>query len=950
MSWHGIGLISDSWTPLANMSQIYGPPLQTIEPSAAWTGTAGSGFASTPTDPARTTAKPAVRLLVPPFQYFTDTLDVGVIAMANDGGTLRPNFGIDNVRFLFEGNEATVTQPGFHTIQTQRGPRSYFGWWVRLKKPANTSGQAHLYIEATARDSSMQKRVIGPYLFSPNNVLYTHSVEVAPSLSQIPGQRYQTLNAAATWLNQQAAPNPLITITEAGFYELTVGTANSQGLQNRFSLPGRLNITASVPGVVIGRSNYTHDAAAIIDDGRFKLHLFGPNLTLDYRHILHVNGPTTSTDTGTAAWLDGVNMISTAPLGSMELWRGTTKPNGNGAARQGAWFTEVVATDITSFGRSANLIRGCDLDRVAYDIFSNARCCVNNIVRDHLNSPLSDEIDAFTVQYTGPAATATLTRTGGQGSDGGGVWIVNIGGTQYTFDTGETEGSPAYYPGDPNYPPAYNGADGVGGYWFSDVVNWLNGLPGITATLLLDENDPFQKRQAASGSLPGLASSGFTNQDIKSAPLTVVSKFNKHDDFYQHTSGTLENIIIAFNLAESVNAQLLFFAPSGIAGGVQGKEFDFFAVGNALAVGTTVTPWYDPSVALSQFGRGAPYGMAASHVVIAHNTLPNQGFFIRTVGLQYGSTVDAYCMIKNNVFRRLIYDPDGPFPGLTIDGLHIHSGNPAPQGATNVIVGGDQNTLFVDFANKNFRPAGLLAQNGFPPVLPHDIEGAAFPQYAALGAYALEAPQYVPPPPSTNPLADLLAAVNAAGGQSSVHRLRTATVSGGVWRSEDMSNNNNDLVQETGSVQPTIGPTGATFSGNQNVRQTITGGTFTVVMSFTKADASTNGFVLSDQASNGVARYTQGSFTTPGCTVIIDGNNISNRDAFYNALHQTGRKVVLMQSCDFTGDTQLRLGRQGGNSLAGEVDWFIVLHEAAFPNNLAQVRALAVQVATDIVN
>jgi hypothetical protein len=796
----------------------------------------------------------------------------------------------------------------------------------------------------------MQKRVIGPYLFSPNNVLYTHSVEVAPSLSEIPGQRYQTLNAAVTWLNQQAAPNPLITITEAGFYELTVGSANSQGLQNRFSLPGRLNITASVPGVVIGRSNYTHDAAAIIDDGRFKLHLFGPNLTLDYRYVLHVNGPSTSTDTGTAAWLDGVDMISTAPLGSMELWRGTVKPNGLSTVRQGGWFTEVVATDITSFGNGANLIRGCDLDRVAYDIVPNSRCCVNNIVRSHLVSPLVDEIDAFTVQYTGPAASATLTRTGGQGGDGGGVWIVNIGGTQYTFDTGRTEGFASYYPGDPNYPPAYNGADGVGGYWFSDVVNWLNTLPGVTATLLLDENDPFQKRQAASGSLPGLASSGFTNQDIKSAPLTVISMFNKHTDFYQHTLGTLENIIIAFNLVESAYAQLLFFSPSGVAGGVQGKEFDFFAVGNALAVGTTVTPSFNPANLLSQFGRGSPYGMAASHVVIAHNTLPNQGFFIRTVGLQYGSTVDAYCMIKNNVFRTLIYDPDGPFPGLTIDGLHIHTGNAAPQGATNVIVGGDQNTLFVDFANKDFRPAGLLAQNGFPPVLPHDIEGAAFPQYAALGAYALEAPEYVPPPPSNDPLADLLAAVNAAGGQSSVHRLRTATVSGGVWRSEDMSNNDNDLVQATASQQPTIVSTGATFSGNRNVRQTITGGTFTVVMSFIKDDASTAGIVLCDQANNGVTRYAQGQGSVPGGTVIIDGNSIPTRDAFYNALHQTGRKVVMVQGCDFTGDTQISLGRAGGSSFAGEVDWFIVLHEAAFPNNLATVRALAVQVATDIVN
>jgi hypothetical protein len=278
MSWHGIGLISDSWTPLANMSQIYGPPLQTIQPAAAWTGTAGSGFASTPTDPARTTAKPAIRLLTPPNQWFTDTLDVGVIAMANDGGTLRPNFGIDNVRFLFEGNEVTVTDPGFHTIQTQRGPRTYFGWWVRLKKPAGTSGLAHLYIEATARDSSMQKRVIGPYVFGPQNQQYTHQVTVAPSQPQVTGVNYQTLTDACMYLNQIASANPLVTITEPGFYEQLAGGPAYPLTFDRHPLGGYLNITASVPGVVIGRTNYTGDAAAVIERARYKLHLFGPNL------------------------------------------------------------------------------------------------------------------------------------------------------------------------------------------------------------------------------------------------------------------------------------------------------------------------------------------------------------------------------------------------------------------------------------------------------------------------------------------------------------------------------------------------------------------------------------------------------------------------------------------------------------------------------------------------
>lgn len=942
MTWHGIGLISGNWTPLPSMAPIFVPPPESIEPAAAWTGTAGSGFTEIPIDPVRTTAKPAVRLLVPPYQYFTDTLDVGVIAMANDGGTLINNFGIASVKFMLEGSEAVVSLPTFHTIQTQRGPHAYYGWWVRLRKPPGMAGQANLYIEATARDGSMQKRVIGPYLFSPAEQEFTHSVTVAPSQPAVAGVNYHTLDAAATYVNQLGSANPLITIADAGLYELTVGSGVT-GISLRTGLPGRLNITASTPDVTIGRATYVNDGTANINDARYKLRFFGTNLTLDYRYVLTING--SSADEGQGAWLDGVNMISSAPLGNSELWRGTVKPNGLGSVRGAAWFTEVKVVELTNFGNTANLIRGCELDRVAGDIFSNSKCCIQNRVRIHSGRPQSDQIDAFTIRYTGAAATATLTRTGGQGASAGGVWIVNIGGTQYAFDTGQVEGNEAYFPGSPTYPPAYNGADGVGGYWFSDLVTWLNTLPGIEAVLLLDENDPLGRRTAASGSLPGLASGGFADRDIKTATLTVISHFNKHSDFYQHTAGVLENVIIAFNQADAVEAQGLFFSPSGNAGAGAGKELDFFAVDNAIGIGTEVTETFNPAGGYSQFGRGAPFGMVASHVVIAHNTLPNQGLWIRTNGIPFGSTADGYSMLKNNVVRTLFYDAEGPLPNLTIDGLRIHSGNPKPAAATNVLVGGDETSLFVNFAGKDFRPAGQLAANGFRAVIPHDMDRTPFPEFAALGAFALAAPEYVPPPPSDDPFGDLLGAMNAAGGQSSIHRLRNASVTGGVWRSEDMSANNNDLTQSTAASQPAIGATGATFDNGDRVNRAITGGTFTVIMGFNKADASTAATILCDQGSANVVQYAQGIASAPGSTVQIDGVPIANRNALYEALHQTGMKVIEMQGCNFTGDTLIGLGRGGGTSLVGTVDWFIVIEEAAFPDTLSQVRSWAKQVA-----
>jgi hypothetical protein len=694
-----------------------------ILPSAAWTGTAGSGFASTPTDPARTTAKPAVRLLVPPFQWFTDTLDVGVIAMANDGGTLRPNFGIDNVRFLFEGNEVTVTDPGFHTIQTQRGPRTYFGWWVRLKKPAGTSGLAHLYIEATARDSSMQKRVIGPYVFGPQNQQYTHQVTVAPSQPQVTGVNYQTLTDACMYLNQIASANPLVTITEPGFYEQRAGSSAFPLSNDRHNLGGYLNITASVPGVVIGRADYINDINATVNHARYRLHLFGPNLTIDYLRLSSIDG--TTNDEGRGHWLDGINLTNSAPNGVHELWRGITLAH-NWTVRGHSWFTEVDVTEVMEVGRTANLMRGCTIDGTTADVFTDTKCCVNNTVRNHTLSPSNDEIPAFTVSYTGPEATATISRLGGASGTGtdGGIWNVTIGSTTYTYDTGRLPANDTYLPGVPGYPPAYRGADAVGGYWFSDVVAWLNTLPSVTATLLLDETNSMQKRCASAAALPNTNGQGFTNANIKNTTRTIVAKFDIHPDIYQQVGGTTENIIFAFNLVEYAEAQLIFLGPT--TGSPKGQR-DVFFVANAL-VG-------DGGVSLSQLGRPETATHTASHLVIAHNTLPNQGFFIRR-HTSNNLVCDTYTMFKNNVFRTMAIEGNVVIPNLTIDGLRVHTGGSAPPGATNVNIGGNQNTLFVDFAARDLRPAGELAQVGRPSALPYDIQGAAYPANAALGAYA----------------------------------------------------------------------------------------------------------------------------------------------------------------------------------------------------------------------
>ena len=165
----------------------------------------------------RTTAKPAIRLLVLPNQFFDGELLVGVYAGANDGGSLYTNMGLSHVTLHFEGTSTSITQPSLATFNDANGnPVTYFGWWAKLQKPAGISGEAQLYFEAVPRDTSMQSRVIGPYSFFPHNVfpatgtLHDYELAVAPNQAQIAGQRYTSFANALGFLRNESLSNTLL--------------------------------------------------------------------------------------------------------------------------------------------------------------------------------------------------------------------------------------------------------------------------------------------------------------------------------------------------------------------------------------------------------------------------------------------------------------------------------------------------------------------------------------------------------------------------------------------------------------------------------------------------------------------------------------------------------------------------------------------------------------------
>ena len=119
-----------------------------VLPSQQWDGTVGSGFATVPVDPERTSAKPAMRMLEPPNQYFTDEMVIGVSAMANNQGSMLENLGLSHVSVYFEGSLQHITAPSFRTFQDANGnAATYLGWWVTLKKPEGQGGLGNVFLQ-----------------------------------------------------------------------------------------------------------------------------------------------------------------------------------------------------------------------------------------------------------------------------------------------------------------------------------------------------------------------------------------------------------------------------------------------------------------------------------------------------------------------------------------------------------------------------------------------------------------------------------------------------------------------------------------------------------------------------------------------------------------------------------------------------------------------------------
>lgn len=678
--------------------------LRILEPSTSWNGTAGTGFGGefpvAPSDPARTTAKPACRLLVPPGQRFTDELVVGVTAFANANGTLIG--GVDRVRFHFEGNSADVIAPSFHSFADANGnPVSYFGYWMRLKR-AGTNGEAQLYIEAIPADATMQARVIGPYSFYPQATLHDREYTIDPDVA-VSATNFHTMDAAIARVKLDTPANPRITFKKP-MMNVEINIPGSTYTPSG----GYATIEADAP-VTFGRAALGLTARVDTDSllrGRLDgLWLRGANITIDYAFVDNFYNEGFKDHV-----FDGVTMTNSR--GAEALWRGGPYITSN-RVRNNAWFLECAISNLKNSCLGASLARGVIIQNASGDIFTESRCVVGNRVERHSDSHVNDDTPAFTVVYAGAESTATVARSGAANPNSA-TYTFKWGVNSRTFVVGSTSANYAGTTGD--------------GYLFSEVVDFINGtLAGLDAGWSATLND-LTGRRASSGSLAGLKARGFGDTNCKTTALQVVSSFDSHGDWYQQLfAGLAENVICADNLAYDMQTQDIFLSSTTAA-----KDFVF--VNNALGNDPIGSDYFDETVVQSQIGRGNA-AITLSHVVIAHCSLPNQQLSFRNDGTNF-STFDAYCLVANNALRGLVKASAlaGREIGATIKDNHIHAGQaPLPE-AVGTTIGGDKDSLFGGFNTGDFAPAGDLLVNLKVPVAAFDLGHKTRDTSSAAGA------------------------------------------------------------------------------------------------------------------------------------------------------------------------------------------------------------------------
>ena len=558
--------------PQRNAPPILGGPpreIQSVQPAAAWDGTAASGFSTVPQDPPRTTAKPVCRLIVVPNQFYTDELLVGVYAAASFNRSMINNLGLKKVVFHYEGGKAEALFPSVETVMDANGnPQQYLGWWARLKHDGK-HGRAQLYVEAVPQNANMQARVIGPVDFFPNVVRHDAEYTIEPSQPEIAGQRYKAFNfVLLKHIRDNGFRNPRITFREPGTYTM--------GPWSPYTPDGHLTLEAEVPITFANAPGSYGTFRTKLDGMWFR----GGNITLDMADAAEIYHE------GSARQhvFDGCRITNSR--GRWATWEdGRLRPV-SFIARGNPIFLEAEIDNLPNPCRNARMARGTVIRDTYADVFSDCPCVIGTRTHSVDQSLFYDGIPALEVRFDGTGGTATIEASGSSLSKT--FTLKRDGAAVSSFTTSAST-------------LAWNGGSG-GAYFTRDVAAWINAQDGWSASVL-DET--------LCGTYLGETNGrgrAFGPIDCLGSPAVLEAAVDIHSDWHQIIA-PIENVVIANNVAYDMTTQGMLWG---------------FPVRDALVVNTILhNTAFDPSWQ-SQFSS------SFSHVSIMHCNWPTQQVTLRS--------------------------------------------------------------------------------------------------------------------------------------------------------------------------------------------------------------------------------------------------------------------------------------------------------------------------------
>ncbi len=366
------------------------------------------------------------------------------------------------------------------------------------------------------------------------------------------------------------------------------------------------------------------------------------------------------------------------------------------------WFTECAITGVANARSNASLVRGVNASGGVGDTVKNADTVIDSQFSDWDSRAFRQQVDALTVEYTGPGTAASISVSGNE--------------TENRTITAKVDGVTVS-----RYTVTSYSSDALADrkFYIRNVADWLNGVtPDDSGSILADfsavvlDDETWRATQLYKR---GDVGGDVIDVDV-TAPYTFITASDQHADSVQYI-GAQENMIVRGNTVFGFYGQLFFITSSG-TGGVLA---DIMVLNNAAT---------DIASENNQSQMAQPH----RHVVVAHNSLARQRFSFRTDNSFSG---DGYCLFSNNVAPSIVFNA-GLSPGIPVVGNHVQTGAAAIEalGAVDTTEGGTDESLFADSVNGDFRPRGALLTNPEVAVVSFGQANAARGQAAAKGAIA----------------------------------------------------------------------------------------------------------------------------------------------------------------------------------------------------------------------